>query len=385
MENQDRPGVRKEPPPGPTEIEGNLQRLWKDILDLPGVSPDDDFFLCGGNSLTAIELLIKIQREFHINLPPDTIYRYPTLRQQAALLQKTTATAKEYHPLIFPLREEGDLHPLFCVHPIEGGLNPYLKVLYAIDKSRPVFGIRGRGLEPGETSPGTLEEIAREEADAIRTVRKTGPYHLLGFSYGGIVAFELACQFQEQGEDVAFLGIIDTSAPAPEDRYLRTLANKVIPQGRLLKTAAWVYTSLKSHSDCWLFRVLFRSLQNTVHLFIYRSGTKSHPPEIMDSHFQANFDGKSLDQYSQEQQTAIVNRLKASYSYLPTTFRGNIILFSTGPDNTLFPGDITRGWGSFVSGKCEVIEVPGDHSSLFNESNVGVLAERIKGSLGPFS
>jgi thioesterase domain-containing protein len=105
----------------------------------------------------------------------------------------------------------------------------------------------------------------------------------------------------------------------------------------------------------------------------------------MDSHFQANFDGKSLDQYSQEQQRAIVNRLKASYSYLPTIFRGNIILFSTGPDNTLFPGDITRGWGSFVSGKCEVIEVPGDHSSLFNESNVGVLAERIKGSLGPFS
>ena len=169
--------------------EETLLHLWKDILDLPDISPDDDFFLCGGNSLTAIELLIRIQREYHINLPPDTIYRYPTIKGQVALLRKKAGTAKEYHTLISPLREGGDLPPLFCIHPLGGWMDHYLKILTAIDKNRPVFGIRGRGLATGETLPKTVEETAREQVEALRTVQKTGPYHLLGFSNGGIIAY----------------------------------------------------------------------------------------------------------------------------------------------------------------------------------------------------
>jgi thioesterase domain-containing protein/acyl carrier protein len=382
MKHETGPGMEKENLPGPTMNEENLQRLWKDILDLPRVSHDDDFFLCGGNSLTAIELLIRIQREFHINLPPDTIYRYPTLYQQTMLLRKNAATAKEYHPLIFPLREGGDLPPLFCIHTLGGVVDHYLNILPAIDKSRPVFGIRGRGLVPGETLPKTLGEIAREEVDAVRTVQKTGPYHILGFSFGGIVAFELACQLQELGEDVAFLGIIDVCAPAHEDRYLKTLANKVIPNGRLRKIAEGADRYLKSHSDRRVCRVVSRSLWYAVHRVICRSGAKSISSGNMDTHFEARFNIKSLDRYPKEQHPAVISRMKASSDYLPTRFRGGIIFFSTGPDHGLFPGDMTRGWGFYVSGKCDIIEVPGDHSTLFNEPHVGILAEKINQSLG---
>jgi len=381
MENEDHPELREKTPlPDLIRIEENLTRLWKDILDLSEVSASDDFFLCGGNSLTAIELLIRIQREYHISLSPDTIYRYPTLRQQAILLQERAATAKEYHPLISPLREGGDLPPLFCIHTLGGVVDHYLKIISAIDKSRPVFGIRGRGLVPGETLPKTLGEIAREEVDAIRTVQKTGPYYILGFSFGGIVAFELACQLQELGEEVAFLGIIDVCAPAHEDRYLKALANKVIPDGRIRKIAEGVDRYLKSHSDRRVCRVLSRSLWYAVHRVIYRSGAKSISPGNMKTHFNI----KSLDQYPKEQHPAIISRMNASSNYIPPGFRGGIILFSTGPDHGLFPGDMTRGWGFYISGKCDVIEVPGDHSTLFNESNVGILAERINQSLGAY-
>jgi acyl carrier protein len=360
----------------------DLTALWKDILDLPGVSPEDDFFQCGGNSLTAIELLIKIQREYHISLPPDTIYRHPTLRQQATMLQERAATAKEYHPIISPLREGGDLPPLFCIHTLGGVVDHYLKILPAIDKSRPIFGIRGRGLVPGETLPKTLEEIAQEEVIAVRTVQKTGPYYILGFSFGGIVAFELACQLQELGEDVAFLGIIDVCAPAHEDRYLKTLANKVIPHGRLRKIAEGVDRYLKSHSDRRVCRVVSRSLWYAVHRVIYRSGAKSISSGNMDTHFEAHINIKSIDHYPKEQHPAIISRMKASSNYIPSRFRGGIIFFSTGPDHGLFPGDMTRGWRFYISGKCDVIEVPGDHSTLFNEPNVGILAEKINQSLG---
>ena len=217
-------------PPSLSTTEETLLRLWQGILDLPGITIHDDFFRCGGNSLNAIELLIKIHREFHINLPPDTIYRYPTIQEQAALIRQKTEGKKEYHPLIVPLREGGSLPPLFCVHPLGGWMDHYLKILPAVDNSRPVFGIRGRGLEPGEELPKTVEATAKEQVDAVRTVQKTGPYHLMGFSNGGIIAYELACQLQEQGEEIAFLGIIDVSAPATEVRYIKTLTTNTFPR-----------------------------------------------------------------------------------------------------------------------------------------------------------
>lgn len=383
MENEDNPGLREKIRlPDLIRIEENLTWLWKDILDLSEVSASDDFFLCGGNSLTAIELLIRIQREFHLNLPPDTIYRHPTLQQQATMLREKAVTAKEYHPLISPLREGGDLPPLFCIHTLGGVVDHYLKILPAIDKSRPVFGIRGRGLAPGEILPKTLGEMAREDVDAVRTVQKTGPYHILGFSFGGILAFELACQLQELGEDVAFLGIIDVCAPAHEERYLKTLANKVIPDGRLRKIAEGVDRYLKLHSDRRVCRAVSRSLWYAVHRIICRSGAKSTSSGDMDTHFEAHFNIKSIEHYPKEQQPAIISRMKATSDYVPTRFRGGIIFFSTGPDHGLFPGDMTRGWRFYVSGKCDIIEVPGDHSTLFNEPHVGILAEKINHSLG---
>ena len=70
-------------------------------------------------------------------------------------------------------------------------------------------------------------------------------------------------------------------------------------------------------------------------------------------------------------------QLKASLTYLPHTFPGDITLFSTGPDPILFPGDVTRGWRTYNTGKTVVIDVPGDHSTLFNDPNIGVLAKKI--------
>ena len=70
--------------------------------------------------------------------------------------------------------------------------------------------------------------------------------------------------------------------------------------------------------------------------------------------------------------------------YLPHTFKGDLVLFSTGPDSILFPGDMTRGWGSRITGKCTVIAVPGNHSNLFDEPYLGVLVEKIRETLGAY-
>ena len=370
--------------PGRSMNEETLQHLWKDILDLPDISPDADFFLCGGNSLTAIELLIRIQREYHVSLPPDTIYRYPTIHEQAVLLQKKVVTAKEYHPLIVPLREEGNLTPLFCIHPLGGWMDHYLKILPAIDRSRPVFGIRGRGLAPGETLPRTVEETAREQVDAIRTVQRTGPYHLLGFSNGGIIAYELACQLQERGETLAYLGLIDVSVPATEVRYFKTLAAMLFPGRTLGRIPAYFERHLKAHPDSRIYAFIIRSMQAVFHGLLFRSPSKSLPESVYDIHASVHTKENSLAHFPKESHPNMKVQLNASRMYLPHTFKGDIMLFSTGPDPILFPGDPTRGWGSKISGTCTVIAVPGDHANLFNEPQLAVLVEKIRSVLGAY-
>jgi len=368
----------------PSTTEELLLKLWKGILELSDITVHDDFFQCGGNSLTAIELLIKIHREFHISLPPDTIYRYPTIQEQAVLIRQKTGVKKEYHPLIFPLREGGNLPPLFCIHPLGGWMDHYLKILPAVDNSRPVFGIRGRGLEPGEVLPSTVEETARQQVDAVRTVQQSGPYHLLGFSNGGTIAFELGCQLQELGEKVAFLGIIDVTAPATEVRYFKTIASTLFP-GRILGTIpAFFERHLKAHPDSRLYAAVLKFIRTAFHKVLFRSGAKSLPESVSEAHASVHFKTDSLEQYPEGSRQNMRVQLNASRMYLPHTFKGDLVLFSTGPDHILFPDDITRGWSSIITGKCEVITVPGDHSNLFDEPYLSVLTEKIRETLGAY-
>jgi enterobactin synthetase component F len=384
MEKEEHIIARKEKLPSPTTSAETLRRLWTDILDLPDISFDDDFFLCGGNSLTAIELLIKIQREYHINLPPDSIYRYPTIKKQVGMLRKKAATAREYHPLIFPLRDEGTLPPLFCIHPLGGWMDHYLKILTAIDSDRPVYGIRGRGLEPGEVLPITVEDTAREQVDAIRTVRKTGPYYLLGFSNGGILAFELACQLQEQGDEISFLGLIDVSAPGTEVRYFKTLAATLFPGPVLGKIPAFFEAYLKAHPDSKIYAFILNSIRSVFRKGLSRKGAKSLPESVRDRHAAVHYKENALAHFPKESHANMIVQLNASRIYIPHTFRGDLVLFSAGLDHMLYPGDVTRGWRSLITGTCEVIEVPGDHTNLFDEPHISILRERISAKLAAF-
>jgi thioesterase domain-containing protein/acyl carrier protein len=363
-------------------IEEKLTALWRETLEPVSLSFDDDFFYCGGNSLTAIELLIRIQREFHASLPPDTIYRFPTIRQQAVLIAKKSKKTPAYHPLVIPIREEGTLSPLFCIHALGGWIGHYTLLASHIDSGRPIFGIRARGLEPSETTPATLEETVKELVEAVQSVQLNGPYYIAGFSNGGIIAYELACQLAERGELVAYLGIIDMSAPATEIRFFKTLAATLFPGQVLGRIPAFFEARLKAHPDSGLFFILSKSVRSLVHWILFRPGTKSLPSAVSDAQFAANFNEDILTPYPEASHARMKTQIKASQTYLPPVFAGNLILFSTGPDPILFPRDETRGWGSTTLGKVTVIPVPGNHSTLFDEPNLGILGQRFNESLG---
>jgi len=365
-----------------------LMQIWKGILDIESLSPDDDFFRCGGNSLAAIELLIKIQRAFQLNIPPDTIYMYPTIRQQALIITQKAGNVLQYHPLIVPIREDGTLSPLFCFHPVGGWIGKYQDISPFFDHNRPVFGIRARGLEPAEKPSLTIEEAAREYADAIKTVQKEGSYHLLGYSGGAIFAFELACQLQSRGESVTFLGIIDQSVPAPQIRLFRRITY-LLPKGQASNTIvatsynlySFLKNRLKTNPDSMLSLFFDKGVRICSWGLLYLTGF--HLLRASRPNVEFSFDGEkeAISTYPEEQQSLVRTQLMALQNFKPRTFSGDVTLFSTGPDSEFFPSDPTRGWNSCITGKTIVIDIPGDHETLFQEPFGRIVAQKIEESL----
>jgi acyl-CoA synthetase (AMP-forming)/AMP-acid ligase II/thioesterase domain-containing protein/acyl carrier protein len=369
-----------------TVYQEKLLQIWKDILDTTSLSLDDDFFRCGGNSLAAIELLIKIQRAFNLTIPPDTIYRYPTIRQQALIIAQKTGT-EHFHPLIVPIRTDGTLPPLFCFHSIGGWIGPYQNIFQFFNQDRPVFGIRAKGLEPGEKPWLTIDEAVREYADAIKTVQKEGPYYLLGYSAGALYAFELACQLQSRGESVVYLGNIDQSVPVPQSResgkvtYLFSGgkgSSTIMAAGLIL--FHFLNSRLKTKPDSILYS-LFVNATGTLYKGILYSGFQLHPAFGPNNGSAGEGEKDWISTYPEKQQPLLKIHRAALRQYKPRTFLGNLTLFSTGPDWSSYPGDRTRGWKAFTKGKTIIIDLPGMHSALFLEPFAHVVAQKIEESL----
>ncbi len=364
-------------------LEEKITEIWTGILDGQSLSPDDDFFNCGGNSLTAIELLIKIQRAFEVTFSPDMIYLYPTIRQQATLIAQKDHNFSRYHPLIVPIHEKGTLTPLFCFNPLGGWIKEYQYISRFFDQERPVFGIRARGLEPAEQPVTTVEEAAREYIDAIKTVQKEGPYHLLGFSGGALYAFELACQLQNRGETVTFLGIIDMSLPAP----LKRLFDLSRGQGpNIFITAgfpvyAFLNRLLKKNPDSVLYSVFVKSVRVFSQGLLWLKSSSSIPASGSDMDTVTDAQRSWILTLPEKQQMLVRTQIRAISIYKPPVFSGDVILFSTGPDSEFYPGDPARGWNSCITGKTILIDIPGDHWTLYRDPLGQMTAKKIEESL----
>jgi acyl-CoA synthetase (AMP-forming)/AMP-acid ligase II/thioesterase domain-containing protein len=359
-----------------------LARIWKDILDIDSLSADDDFFRCGGNSLTAIVLLIRIQRIFHLNFPADTIYRNPTIRDQTGLITGKLGNTGRYHPLIVPIHGKGTLPPLFCVHPLGGWIKEYQYISLFFDRARPVFGIRARGMEPAEKPVLTVEEAVPEYIDAIKTVQKEGPYHLLGFSGGAIYAFELACQLKGRGESVPFLGIIDMSVPPPQ-RSLFNLTRGPGPS-RLITAGYSLYSflnnRLKTKPDGFAYILFIKCVTVFSRGILFLRDFRSRPASGSDIEY-IGAEESWISTLPEQQQMIVRTQIRAISLYKPRIFSGDIHLFSTGPDFECYPDDPARGWNSYLTGKTFIKDIPGDHDSLHTEPLGQVTAKKIEESL----
>ncbi|MDH2424456.1 amino acid adenylation domain-containing protein [Sphaerisporangium sp. TRM90804] len=191
-----------------TPAEAAMARIFADVLGVPEVGVEDDFFRLGGHSLLAATLITRVRAATGAPLGIRDLFDAPTA---ALLARRLGSGAGGGDPLaaLLPLRAEGDRAPLFCVHPAAGIGWVYSGLLRHLDPGTPLYALQSRGLTDPAALRWGIADIAADCVRLIQSVQPSGPYHLLGWSFGGGVAHEVAVLLQSAGERVDLLVVLD--------------------------------------------------------------------------------------------------------------------------------------------------------------------------------
>ncbi|MGY1433896.1 non-ribosomal peptide synthetase [Streptomyces reniochalinae] len=201
-----------------------LTRLFCEVLGVRGVGPDDAFFDLGGTSLLAVRLVARVRETHGAELTIGSLFEAPTPAALAARLETAAPVSGDALDVLLALRPTGGRTPLFAIHPAGGLAWCYAGLTARLGPEQPVWGVQARGLADDEPLPGSLLEEAADYAAGIRALQPHGPYRLLGWSVGGVLAHTVAVLLQEAGERVDLLALLDAfpaeqwrGRPAPEE------------------------------------------------------------------------------------------------------------------------------------------------------------------------
>ena len=255
-----------------------------------------------------------------------------------------------------PIRPNGAAPPLFFIHGVGGVIPDFGKLLDKLDSRHPVYGIRAQAFDPVGPTLLTLEEMAASYLRDIRRSVSHGPYYLIGFSFGGMVAFEMAQQLRAQGEERPLVAMIDSC----EMSYLKRQA-RFDPAGQ---RASNLYCQLKRRigeaferpdTFSYMKEKIESRLRRIVYSVTWRLGISISSSYHRPYH---------------------VNWF-AAVNYQPKPYDEKFFLFKAKNHfwEPRIPSDL--GWGLLASEGVEIFEIPGDHTSMFLEPNVSVLGDHL--------
>ncbi|WP_370422390.1 amino acid adenylation domain-containing protein [Streptomyces sp. QH1-20] len=259
--------------------------------------------------------------------------------------------------VLLPLRETGTEPPLFCVHPAAGIAWSYAGLTGPLGTDHPVYGLQARGLDGEEVLPASIRDMAADYLDHIRTVQSTGPYHLLGWSFGGMVAQEMAVQLQRSGEKVALLAVLD-AYPAGEPTGQAPVESSVAGRDVL----AMVLEFFGYDRSAWEGESL--TYPRFVQIAREQSGLL------------ASFD---------EQRVAAVARIFAnnatlSHAHEPRPFAGDLLVFAARETSPDVARDLWRPL--MIDGRADVVPVDCTHGELGRPGPLGEVGRELVRRLG---
>ncbi|TMA10263.1 MAG: acyl-CoA synthetase [Deltaproteobacteria bacterium] len=330
-------------------VERQLAEIWEKVLGIHPIGVKHDFFELGGHSLLAMDVLVEMKKAFGKNLSLAALFQAPTVEQLAMMLRGERQSPLP--SLLIPLQLKGSKPPFFC-H------GASLEMAVGAGQDQPFYGLEPHG-QDGRRAPSTVEEMAADYIKEIRAIQPEGPYFLGGYSFGGIVAFEIAQQLQREGQKIALLVLIDP-ANLRSDLSLQSASSSV-------PTTPFGYE-------------IYQHLVNLVRL-----GTREKLAYVLER-IRWRLDGikKKIKVMVCELYLSTGRRVPASLrkfyffdvchhvnlKYLPQIYPGRIIFLKAEKSSL--------GWNGLATGGLEIHELLGRHADLVSNPHAQLLGEKLR-------
>ncbi|MCP4416486.1 MAG: amino acid adenylation domain-containing protein, partial [Chloroflexi bacterium] len=359
-------------------LESQLAQIWQDILKMPTISTDANYFEIGGHSLQAVTLFAAIEKKIRLRLPVSLLFQAPTIGSLATAIREQGEVAK-WSSLV-PIQPLGAKTPFFCVHGGAGHVFHYHDLAQQMGKERPFYGLQPIMNETTHQSIyNRVEEMAAKYIEEIKMVQPEGPYLLGGFCFGGIVVYEIAQQLTKAGDEVGLLAFIDPTSPQnkpdPEAETPEFLAARMARHqknmaqlGRLARLRYIVNSGKNRMVGFWflLYRAWLRDWRIVrAKLFQkYIDWRPSVPSRWHDFYFMH----------------LIVS--PATEHYYPRQYMGEAILFSSTLENAK---DEFLGWENLPQAGVKLYRVESTHLELLKRPFIDQVAKKINQHLEPFA
>jgi thioesterase domain-containing protein len=237
---------------------------------------------------------------------------------------------------VLPIKATGRAQPLFCIHPAGGFSWPYSRFISHTPPDRPIYGLQARNLVERDTFPQTIEDMAADYVELIRQIQPSGPYNLLGWSFGGLVAHAIATRLQTAGDDVALLALLD-SYPSERPGSLRATDEE---REKEVLFAGVADDPLRS---------MLSTLQNEG--YIRSILDEDHYDAIMDS---------------------FENSTRLMRKFSPRRYRGDMLLFVAIEGETKPP---VETWRPYVDGEIKVHRIDCTHEAMMEPRSVAKIGK----------
>ena len=358
------------PAPG---LETALAKIWSELLGVKQVGVHDDYFDLGGNSLVGVRMFARMRRELGAELPLSALLQAPTIRELAAMLggggeeaasegvaydanggapqaSAPVPLRSKWTPLVRMSPGTPGKRPVFMVHGAKGNILWFKPLADRLRNGPPFYGVEAQGIDGTEPFLQTIEEMAQLYVKHIMTVDPIGPYRLIGYSAGGVIALEMADIIRKSGRSVEMLVMLDSLAPA-EISIPLSLFDK--------------FRMIPRMNPAYLMRYPFRRLKEIV-----RDWNLARAQRTLG-------EGKSrIEELSDLSEVAYY---QAQARYRPQGYEADIILYRARWSSVVFErAGPLNGWEKIVNGSIEVVPLDAYHSSLFEQPSIEVVASEMR-------
>jgi thioesterase domain-containing protein len=340
------------------EITAMITEIWGKAIGRPHVDEHSDFYWDGGNYFLAPAVVRDINKAMGLELTVHDLEQARTIAKLTDLIyfQQTQSDRST----VVPLRNiHGHRPPLFIVHGVGGNVLGFHTIAKCLDKEQPVYGIQAQALLPGREAVLRLEEMAAQYIEDMRAVSPHGPYHLLGFSFGGLVAYEIAQQLQDAGCEVGLLGMLDTRQPT----YMRGSTRHVPLYTQVYWRLKLLYLRTRARNDRvrYLLRRVRARVQRVNYMYAVNKGQGKVASAVRD--------------------VEEINYV-AGLTYTVRPYPGKVTLFRAEKDHPRQqPAPPDLDWGPFAGGGLEIKTLPGTHGGILYEPGLSVLAAEVTAAL----